>query len=184
MKIPVVGMDPSFSNWGIARGLLDLDIGTLEDVTLDICSPDVQKSKQVRQNSLDLARTAELAKTALNHGRWARAVFVEVPVGSQSARAMASYGACLGVLGSLIAEGIQIIEVTPTEAKRALAGKKTASKEEMIAAAVKAYPTANWPKHQGKITKSQAEHMADAIAAIHAGVLTPVFQNLMRLYKG
>lgn len=177
-------MDPSFSNWGIARGLLDLDTGVLESVELDLCSPEISKTKQVRQNSHDLARTTQLAKTALLHGRWAKAVFVEVPVGSQSARAMASYGACVGILGSLAAEGIQIIEVTPTETKQALAGKKTASKAEMIEAAIAYYPEANWPRQGNRIVAGKAEHMADAIAAIHAGVNTPLFQNLLQLLRG
>lgn len=184
MRIPVVGMDPSFSNWGIARGLLDLDTGILEDLELDLCSPEVIKTKQVRQNSIDLARTAQLAKTALIHGRWAKAVFVEVPVGSQSARAMASYGSCVGILGCLVAEGIQIIEVTPLEAKQALAGKKDATKAEMIKAAMTHHPDANWPLRGGKVVAGKAEHMADAVAAIHAGVNTPLFANIMRFLRG
>ena len=184
MKIPVVGMDPSFSNWGIARGLLDLDTGVLEDLELDLCSPEVVTSKQVRQNSLDLVRASQLAKTALNHARWAKVVFVEVPVGSQSARACVSYGACIGVLGCLEAEGVQIIQVSPTEVKQALAGKGTATKVEMIKAAMAHYPGANWPMHGGKVSAGKAEHMADAVGTIHAGVLTPLFQNLIRLLKG
>ena len=175
-------MDPSFSNWGFVRGLLDLSSGVLEVLDLDLCSPEVVKSKQVRQNSLDLARSTDLAKAALLHGRWARAVFVEVPVGSQSARAMCSYGACVGILGALAAEGIQIIEVTPTEVKQALAGKKTATKVEMIQAAVEYHPDAPWPRQKGRVL-AKAEHLADALGTIYAGVHTPLFQNLIRLFK-
>jgi hypothetical protein len=52
----------------------------------------------------------------------------------------------------------------------------------MIDQAVKLYPQANFPRNRGKV-QEKAEHVADAIAAIHAGVMTPVFQNLMRLLE-
>lgn len=129
---------------------------------------------------MDLHTAEQLAKAALSVARKAKVIFVEVPVGSKSARAMASYGICVGVLGALRAEGIPLIEVTATEVKVAFTGNKNATKEEMIAAAVAAYPHANFPLFRGEIA-AKAEHMADAIAAIHAGVTTPLFQNLMRL---
>jgi len=43
------------------------------------------------------------------------------------------------------------------------------------------YPHANFPMYRDEVAK-KAEHVADAIAAIHAGVQTPVFKNLMRLF--
>ena len=96
---------------------------------------------------------------------------------------MASYGVCVGVLGAIRSLGIPLIEVTPTEVKVAFTGNKTATKEEMIAEAIKLYPQANFPNQRGRIT-AKAEHVADAIAAIHAGVNTPMFQNLLRLFSG
>lgn len=45
---------------------------------------------------------------------------------------MASYGICVGVLGALRATGIPFFEVTPLKVKMASAGKKTATKLEMI----------------------------------------------------
>ena len=58
---------------------------------------------------------------------------------------------------------------------------KEIADEEMINQAVALYPDANWPMRGGKIVAGTAEHMADAIAAIHAGVNTPEFTNLMKL---
>ena len=183
MKNPVLGMDPSLRHWGLAETELDLDSGVITTPIITIIEPIEEKSKQVRQNSKDLQATEGLAKIIFPAARKAKAIFVEVPGGSQSARAMASYGVCVGILGALRAEGIQIIEVTANECKLALSGIKNATKQQMIDAAVSAYPDANWPTHRGSIT-NKAEHGADALSAIYAGVNTPMFQNLMRILKG
>ena len=182
MLIQVAGFDPSFTNWGIAEGELDLDTGYLENVRLEIVSTEKGKAKQVRTNSDDLQRCEELARKALEVGRRCKAIFVEVPVGSQNASGMKAYGVVCGILGTLRAEGIQIIEVTPTEVKKTFTGNKNATKEQMIAQAVQLYPDANFPMHRGQIA-SKAEHVADALAAIHAGVSTPIFQNLLRILR-
>lgn len=181
MIIPVVGMDPSLRNWGFAEAYLDLETGMLDIPHLSLVQTSEPKAKQVRQNSCDLQAAEALALAALTAARKAKVVFVEVPVGSQSARAMASYGVCVGILGAIRAEGIPVIEVTALEVKKQLSGNRTATKREMIDAAVAIYPEANFPRHGGRVT-DKAEHVADAIGAIHAGVHTPMFQNLMRLF--
>lgn len=190
MIIPVVGFDPSLTHWGISEASLDLSGGYLDNPNLEVVEPEKLKTKQVRQNSTDLFVSEQLAAKALAAARKAKVVFVECPVGSQSARAMASYGVCLGILGAIRAEGIPLIEVTASEVKKAATGNKNATKQQMIDWGVDLYPEANWPVYQqngkgfkkGEI-KSTAEHVADGLAAIHAGVLTPVFQNLMRLFE-
>lgn len=188
MRIPVVGFDPSMRHWGIAEGTLDLDTGFLEDLHLSLIEPKGKTHKQVRTNSIDMTIAQELYEKALPAALKAKAIFVEVPVGSQSASAMKGYGMCVGVIGSMRANNIQLIEVTANEVKLALSGNKNASKEQMIKAGLAQYPGANWPRHsqrgkgfaKGDIQNS-AEHVADAIGAIHAGVNTPVFQNMLRL---
>ena len=170
-------------NWGLASALLDLSEGHLTTPHLEVIkTAEEPKGKQVRQNSYDLEAAEALAQRALAVARQAKAVFVEVPHGSQSASSMKGYGICIGILGAIRAEGIPIIEVTEHESKKNFTGKRTATKEEMIQHAVEWYPNANWPTRGGKLVAGTAEHMADAIAAIHAGVHTPMFQNLMRLY--
>jgi hypothetical protein len=183
MKIPVLGMDPSLRNWGLASAELDLATGFLDTPNLELVCPKDLSGKQVRQNSSDLHLAEQLATEVITKARKAKVIFVEVPHGSQSARAMASYGICVGVLGAVRSLGIPLIEVTALEVKLALSNKKTATKDEMIAAAMNFYPSCTWPMHHGKIT-SKAEHVADAIGAIHAGVKTSTFQNLMRLFQG
>lgn len=90
---------------------------------------------------------------------------------------MASYGVCIGILGGIT---IPTIQVTPTEVKLVATGSKTASKQDMIDWAVKQYPNAKWlTKTQKGITSlvSKNEHLADALATIHAGVLTDEFNT-------
>lgn len=182
MKIPVLGMDPSLTHWGLAEAQLCLETGILDTPRLTLVKPRKMAGKQVRVNSNDLHRAEQLAATVFPIARKAKTIFVEVPVGSQSARAMASYGICVGILSSLRAEGINFIEVTPTEVKETFTGSQTASKQQMIARAIELYPEAQFPLYQGKIASS-SEHLADAIAAIHAGANTSAFRNLLQLFK-
>jgi Holliday junction resolvasome RuvABC endonuclease subunit len=180
--IPVAGMDPSYTNWGTAEGRLCLDTGILTDVMTDLQSTKKGKDKQVRVNSDDLRRSEDLATHAFLVGERVRVVFSECPVGSQSANAMKSVGVAHGIVGALRAKGIIVIEVQAKAVKRALTGNPNASKADMIEAAMTIYPDAGWTFHQGKPTNN-CEHRADAIGAIHAGVLTAEFQQLMTLFQ-
>lgn len=180
----VVGFDPSLRNWGIAKGVMTAEIpGSLEITHLGVIQPVLPTGKQVRQNSLDLESARQLCAQALAAAQGAHAIFVEVPIGSQSARAMASYGICVGVLGALRASGIPFFEVTPTEVKMISVGKKTATKSEMIQWAYNRHPEAKWPTYtqhgQTLVSEAKAEHMADAVAAIHAGLASNQFQQTL-----
>lgn len=184
-KIRVVGMDPSLNNWGIATGIYDLDTKSLQVDSLMTMRPVVPKGKQVRQNSKDIEVARQHTLASVEAIKQAKMTFVEVPVGSQSARAMVSYALCVGVLGALRAGGLQFQEVTASEVKVAATGKETASKKEMISWATARHPEAPWPTHTKKgqtlLTEGEAEHMADAIGAIHAGVQSNQFQQLVSL---
>lgn len=187
MKLNVVGQDPSLRHWGLSRGVFDTDTSVLTLTGLGLIEPDLPKTKQVRQNSLDLEAAKQLCSGAIEACAGADAIFIEVPVGSQSARAMASYGVCIGVIGSLRAIGIPLFEVSPNEVKLAGAGKKTASKEEMISWAMFRHPEANWPMYvqKGKslVSLARAEHQADATAAIYAGLASNPFKQLLPFMK-
>lgn len=182
MKIQVCGQDPSLRNWGISKGIYDTDTKTLHVYQVDTIQPVLPTGKQVRQNSMDLESAKQLCAGALEAAKGAQAIFVEVPVGSQSARAMASYGICVGVLGALRATGIPFFEVTPTEVKVASVGYKNATKAEMIEWAISTHPEANWPTYNqgGKslISEGKAEHQADATAAIYAGLACNSFKQI------
>ena len=167
----------------MAAGTFDLDSKKIEIKKLGLINPVLPTGKQVRQNSLDLESAMQLYQTAAATAQDADVVFVEVPVGSQSARAMASYGICVGVLGSLRAANVPFFEVTPTEVKLAAVGIKTATKKQMIKWATTKHPEANWPTYKEKgavlLSEAKAEHMADAVASIYAGIACNPFQQLL-----
>lgn len=181
--INICGFDPSLRNWGLAAGTLDLDTQRISIKHIDVVNPVISTGKQVRQNSLDLECAYQLYKGAKAIIEDAHAIFVEVPVGSQSARAMASYGVCVGVLGALRANGIPFFEVTPSEVKLAAVGNKTATKQQMISWAMAAHPEAAWPMYNHKgismVSEAKAEHIADAIGTIYAGLSCNSFKQIL-----
>lgn len=183
MHLRFVGCDPSLRNWGLAIGSFNLETKQLQINDLAVTCPELSKGKQVRQNSLDLEAAFQLYKGAIAAAKGAHAVFVEVPVGSQSARAMASYGICVGVLGALRANGIPFFEVTPNEVKLAGPGDKAASKKTMIEWAMNKHPEANWPTYKQNgivlVSEAKAEHQADAVAAIYAGISCNAFRQML-----
>jgi len=185
MQLRVCGQDPSLRHWGLAIGVYDTVTKLLTLDKVSVIEPELSKSKQVRQNSLDLESANQLCRGAIEATEGVHAVFVEVPVGSQSARAMASYGICVGVLGALRATGIPFFEVTPTQVKLAGAGIKTATKQAMIQWAMAKHPEGNWPMYKQKgqiiVSEAKAEHMADATAAIYAGLSCNSFQQLLAI---
>ena len=175
-------MDPSMNHWGMCKGYLDLADGTLDVVSFKLIEPEVTTAKVVRKNSKDIDRSTYLYKEVREYIQGSDLLFAEVPVGSQSSRAQTGYGICVAILGSLIANTYSIIQVDPSSNKIALVGKKTASKSEMIKAAIDFYPNAPWLRSGTRIINKN-EHLADAIGAIHAGVQTPEFNNYLAVYK-
>jgi Holliday junction resolvasome RuvABC endonuclease subunit len=178
MKLAVIGIDPALNNMGFAHAVIDTDTNEIDVrklVLAETKSHDKKTSKVVRKNSDDLSRARVLYNALQEETKGNTFAFAEVPVGSQSARAMASYGICIGVLASC---GIPLIQLTPTEVKMASVGIKTASKQEMIDWAMSRYPKANWLMrrlHGELVPMNDNEHLADAVAAIHAGLESEQF---------
>jgi Holliday junction resolvasome RuvABC endonuclease subunit len=177
MMVRVLGVDGSMSNFGLASAWLKRADLSIKVDGLRLIETERRVNKIVRQNSDDLRRARELHKDFTLEARQYAIAFAEVPTGAQSARAMYSNGITVAILASC---PIPLIEVQPTETKIATVGTKTASKEEMIEWAVEKYPDAPWIRHNGKIVKKN-EHLADAIAVIHAGIRTDVFQQLLAM---
>jgi len=189
-KINIAGMDPSLSNFGVVLAKLDLDTLEIQVQGMKVIKTepesDKAKRKVVRKNSEDLERAAILHRGATKVARAVQIAFVEVPVGSQSSRAMASYGVSIGVIAA-VQDIVPIIQVTPTEVKVAATGIKTATKGEMIEAMMTKYPGPWWPMQTRKgITtpiEGQCEHLADALAAIEAGVQTDEFRTTLAMMR-
>jgi Holliday junction resolvasome RuvABC endonuclease subunit len=179
-RIRVVGLDPSLRNWGVAYALLNIDTLAIDVTAFRLVETKPNTKKQVRQNSADLECAQQLAVGQRLACVGASVAFCEVPVGSQSARAMASYGICVGVLGSC---PIPLIQVTPTEVKLAAVGHREAAKEEMIEWGVNNYPDAPWIRDRNGKVLGKNEHLADAIAAIVAGIQTPEFRAVLGMLR-
>lgn len=181
--IKVVGVDPALRNWGVCQATVN--VHTL-DFTIDdlkLLKTTDEAGKTVRKNSDDLRRAEQLYRGFQEVCEGAALCIAEVPVGSQSARAMASYGICIGVLSAC---PIPLIQVMPTEVKVAAIGEKHAAKEEVIEAAVKRFPDASWLRYKrsGKLLlANDNEHLADAVFAIAAGIQTTQFKQAIRIYQ-
>ncbi|MFT4064362.1 hypothetical protein [Paraburkholderia sp.] len=185
--IKIIGMDPSLSNFGFAKATLDPGTMTYSIDDLVLVKTENEKDKKlkkaVRKNSEDLERTRTLYEGMIQACQGASIALVEVPVGSQSARAMASYGVCIGVLAAC---PIPLIQVTPSEVKLAGTGYKSGTKDEMIEWAMNKFPAANWllMKRAGKMVPVAAnEHLADAVGAIEAGIKTDQFRQAIALMR-
>lgn len=181
----VAGLDISLNNLGICKVIIkDRKLTVDELLLVKPDKSDAETKKKVRKNSDDLRRARWLREGMIEAIADCHIVCVEMPVGSQSARAMASYGICTGVIAGI---DKPLIEVTPYDVKLAATGIKTASKEEMIEWAVAKHPEGKWKYKTVKGVKSLTndnEHMADALAAIYAGLKTAELKAVMQIMFG
>ena len=177
--INILGIDAAFANTGIILASYNADTSevTINDLRLVQTKADKADKKVVRKNSDDLRRAGEtlnaLDMAIANHTP--SIAFCEVPFGAQSARAAWSLGIAVGLIAH-VASKVPLIQVTPKEVKDVV-NTKFPDKAQMIEWAVNKYPDVNWPRRGGKIVAGQAEHMADAIATIHAGIRTDDFRR-------
>ncbi|MBE0438098.1 MAG: hypothetical protein IBX56_20145 [Methylomicrobium sp.] len=184
-EIKVVGFDPSLRNFGVVKASINIGSLQVRVDSVQLIQPSLDKTakKTVRKNSDDLRRARWLQSNMILSCKDCSFAMIEMPVGSQSARAMTSYGIVVGVLSSC---PLPIIEVTPTEVKLAGAGDKKASKQEMIDWAVSEHSEAKWLRRKSKgemILMNGNEHIADALAAIYAGINTEQFKTALSIYR-
>ena len=188
-RIRLLGLDPAVANTGIVSADYLIETGKLDIVGMQLIetSNEARQHRQVRQNSDDLRRVREIhrAITDAINDRDPHFVMAEVPTGSQSARSALTSGIVIGLLGCGLSK-VPLIQVSPAEVKMASCKIKTATKEEMIAWAVGKYPTLDWltVKRNGVYEPvKKNEHLADAIAALEAGILTEEFQRAVAMLR-
>jgi Holliday junction resolvasome RuvABC endonuclease subunit len=187
-KLILAGLDPAMSNLGLARAEFDLLTGSWAITHVKLVSTEGAKkaeAKVVRKSSDDLRRAKELRAGLAEFMSWSGAGMAvgEVPTGTQSARGSLGNGMSIMLLAGL---PVPLIEVNPTEVKLASVGHKHAAKEEVIEWAVARWPNAGWLTRtvKGKVTLLAAnEHLADACAAVAAGVKTEEFQKAIALMR-
>ena len=185
-KLPIMGLDGSLRNFGMALMTLDVDTMEIAVEELILTKTAKEKSKQVRASSDNFNRAADIAASIQSRLTTFRpqAVFVEVPSGGQSYAAVLGFGIVIGLYASILTP--RPIEVSPAETKLASVGVKNASKEEVMAWAFAKYPKAPWltRKLKGEIVPiADNEHLADSVAIAHAGIKTPAFAQALVVYR-
>jgi len=181
VEIRFAAIDPSMRNCGLAFGrhFLEENAYIVEQIHLVQTFP--VKDKKVRKSSLDYEACREMYSkmSGLLNSHAPQIVFAEMPTGSQSASGMKSYGISLMLLGTI---GVPVIQVSPQEVKVAAVDSKNASKDTMIKWAVAKWPDLMWAKRTVKGEETllkRNEHMADACAAIEAGMRTDQWNQLL-----
>lgn len=182
-KILIAGLDGSLRNFGVATAWLDLQTLAIEIKDLILVKTEKSKDKKVRSSSDNLSRAMELKNGVHAAMRGVTTAFYEVPSGGQDYNAVLGFGIVIGTYAGLPVPGA---EVSPYETKLNAVGTRTASKEEMIEWAFAKYPAAPWRtrKLKGEIVPTKDnEHLADAVAIIEAGILTPSFQQTLAILR-
>lgn len=170
----ITGIDPSLANFGIAQVVY-------EEEGVFVTNLRVVRSKKKGKGGHDYMRRARKINEEFSNAiEGSQVVIAEIPNGSQSSSAAWSLGIVLGILSSC---PIPLIEVSNFDVKRIATGKKSASKEEVMEWALDLYPDAPWLKYRGRLTRAN-EHLADALAVIHAGINTKEFHELQRSLNG
>lgn len=181
--VKIVGIDPALRNTGLALAHYDLLTDKWQIQEVSLVQTEKQAGKTVRQSSDDYRCARETLEAIQKFAARTGASFAcaEVPTGAQSARAAFSNGLCCGVLAGV---HLPLIQVSPSEVKIASVGRKTASKDDIISWASRLWPAAGWRmrKFRGEeVMTNDNEHMADACAAIAAGVQTAQFAQAMAM---
>ena len=170
-KLTVVGIDPSLRNTGLVKMVYDTESGECELLDTLLVKTEASSDKTVRTSNKDYKRAKSLAKALIDFVKQSDLVIAELPIGSQSARAMASYGVVIGLLAGIL--GDDLISVNPTEVKEVTGLGKTATKRQMIEWAYSKYPdNVKWLMSGTRLINDN-EHLADAVAVVHAGLRLP-----------
>lgn len=177
-NITITGIDPSLNNWGLVKTTYNTELDSIHVLETDLVSS--KGIKKFRVNETDVAKAETIYKHVIPFVADSDMIVIEVPTGSQSSRAMASYGICVGLIGALHSLGIPVVMVTPMMVKRTVAGD-TVSKEDVINWATEQHPEMVLPtqtiKGEERIVLSKAEHIADALTAIYASKSLPIFNQ-------
>lgn len=182
-RIKVTAFDPSMTSWGICEGLVNLKTVEIEEVKLTLVKTESEKSKGVRKDSDDLRRARVVHKGMLEACKGAGVLISEIPFTDPRGYASANFNSGI-VTGVLASCPIPLIQVFPQEVKQLITGSRHAAKEEIIEWAMATFPNANWlmRKFKGKMIPTSAnEHLADAVAALYAGIRTDQFKQLLAL---
>lgn len=192
-RIRVAGFDPSFRNWGMSFGWLDLDSLSYTIDGLHLIQTASSSDKKIKKNTSDTESAFQLQKGVLDKisEHEVKMVFAELPDSGQSYRAGVGQGIILSSMARLRLEGVPVVYLTYSQLKMAATNTQNATKKQMISWAKSKFPDAPWLCHtrKGKTHKkgdpddTRNEHLADSIAAIEAGVQDPEFLSILGILR-
>ena len=159
----ILGIDGGLAHLGFAVAScpagakpMVLSGGVIETTKCSIGTAAADNVRRARELALALEavvaewRPARIVAEAMSHPR--------------NSRAAAMLSMSWGVIAAIAERHSIPVDVKgPMALKRAMTGNQTASKDEMIAAVREQYPEVQWPAR-----RDLHEHLADAVAAIHA----------------
>ena len=186
MKIKILGIDPSMSNWGMAKATLDVDTLAFTIDDLILIETESEAKKGVIKQSDDLRRAKIVKEGMIEACEDVSIAVSEIPFCNPAGYAAANFNSGL-VTGVLAACPVPLIQVFPAEVKFKATGIRSATKDEMIAWAIAKFPNAPWKMRtlKGKQVPTKAnEHLADAVAAINAGLDSQQLRQALAIYKG
>ena len=179
-----ISFDPSLTRFGTAVFYFDPVTG-LRIERLFLIRTEKTKQRVIRVYSDHLRRAQEISKALRYLTRYRQQpielVITEIPNGPSTYTAANAFGICLGVISS-VALDWPLIEVTEDQVKIAATGNRHATKQEIMNWAIGKYPDAQWlvKKRKGKLSYTKDnEHLADAVACIHAAKETNLWRVMM-----
>ncbi len=153
--------DPSITAWGWAV----INNGKVKAAGC-ISTSSEQKARRIRKGDDTVRRVSEINQELLAViRRWdVNYIVSELPHGSQSASAAVMIGICTGVMQTMAdALNLGIEWYSEADAKKAMSGKRSVSKAEMIETVKLSYKDILWDR-----AKFRNEAIADAMAVYHA----------------
>lgn len=186
----LVGFDPGFSSVGVAIVREDSN-GNFRILHLGVIRTKKKKKTDKSSVSEDNFKRAqyiykEIENLFATHGLYRQGpdsvfmcpitgkynkIFAEAMNFPRSSSVAGKMSLCWGLLAGISHEfRISLEQLSPQKIKKLVAGKNTASKEEVEEALRKIFTTANFSGLLSKVPKSLYEHPFDALAAIVAGL--------------
>lgn len=173
----VFGIDSGLATFGIAA--VDL-AGTPRLVDAGVFTSEPSKKKLNVRSQDDLARRVRELSAYVE--TWTKAhnpiaLCLEAPSWPRAADASAKLGAAFGVVYTTAQRlALPLVQALPVDVKLAVCRSKKATKDDVIAAVERLHPDVCWPSRTGLW-----EHVADAIAVVHACLDSDTLRMARRL---
>jgi len=176
MPVRVVGIDPGFAAIGLAAvDLLHPAGATIRAVELLQTKPS-HKKERLASSDDESRRLTEIEDViiAFLDVHLPDVVAIEDPPWGKNAKAVRVCALMWGAAHALCrVRGLTVVNLTSQSIKKTVAGKRTASKEEVLDAIKAKYPFDGWP------TTNAVEHVADAVGAALTSRTHPVVYALV-----